>query len=197
LEQILFCMLHPNPKRNIKPITSKAVKVLGNWKLNCCDMWSYGMLELTIAFFQPNAAQQSVFDGATCHIHFGPGFKHMRYCCIRHTSRYTNCQGLFEGERSRFSCFFHLLVNLQFFTFFQELTVFVFAGIIICLLDGCIVSRRLSPASCISARVFLSLGPAFMYSGLLTKTLRIAIIFQSKKVLQTHVRMFTSFKRAC
>jgi len=72
--------------------------------------------------------------------------------------------------------------------FSQELSLFVVAGVIICFLSGYVMCAGLNIASCAAIRVFLSLGPACMYSGLLTKTLRIVIIFQSTNVLKKHVR---------
>lgn len=72
----------------------------------------------------------------------------------------------------------------------QELCVFVFVGAIICLLDGYVTIGGLTAESCGASRVALSIGPACMYSGLLTKTIRIVIIFQSKNVLKKHVSTY-------
>jgi len=80
------------------------------------------------------------------------------------------------------------------FYFAQESSLFVIVGVIICFLDAYIICAGLNIASCAAIRVVLSLGPACMYSGLLTKTLRIVIIFQSTNVLKKHVREIYSVR---
>uniref|UniRef100_F7BFE1 G-protein coupled receptors family 3 profile domain-containing protein n=1 Tax=Ciona intestinalis TaxID=7719 RepID=F7BFE1_CIOIN len=72
----------------------------------------------------------------------------------------------------------------------KELCSFILLGSLMSFANAFVLCYPPSDTTCIIARLFLCFGPTIIYSGLLTKTIRVVIIFQSKKVLPPEVKMF-------
>lgn len=72
----------------------------------------------------------------------------------------------------------------------RELCFFVLFGIFATFLNFLPMIASPTTTTCVISRVILALGPTLMYAGLLTKTIRVVIIFQSTSVLSPKVRAF-------
>ncbi|XP_039261394.2 metabotropic glutamate receptor 4-like [Styela clava] len=72
----------------------------------------------------------------------------------------------------------------------RELCFFVLVGVFLTFLNFLSLTASPTITTCVVSRVLLAMGPTCMYAGLLTKTLRVVIIFQSKAILSQRVKMF-------
>ncbi|XP_076817387.1 metabotropic glutamate receptor 4-like isoform X3 [Clavelina lepadiformis] len=72
----------------------------------------------------------------------------------------------------------------------KELCAVVLFGALLCFVNSFVLATRASKVSCSVSRILLACGPTLMYAGILTKTIRVVIIFQAKKMLSSQVKAF-------
>lgn len=72
--------------------------------------------------------------------------------------------------------------------FQQELSAVVIIGSIVTFSNPFAVMSKATVYSCTVSITILALGPTFMYAGLLIKTIRVVIIFKSRKMLSPQVK---------
>ena len=73
--------------------------------------------------------------------------------------------------------------------FLQESCWFILIGASLCFLNSFVLHSYPSTTTCSFSRAFLAIGPTMMYAAIVTKTIRILVIFHAKDVLSRQARI--------
>ena len=71
----------------------------------------------------------------------------------------------------------------------KEACWFVLIGATLCFLNSFVLRSKPSNSLCAFARLFVAVGPTMMYAAIITKTIRILVIFHAKNLLSKQASM--------